>query len=588
MKYLIVPFLVLAFSPFAFARQPASCAEWRQADFAANAYRQAAVNAEAYGNFVLSPWSVASLFGALQTGARGDTACEMARTLQLGGEETLAPDAVAETFRAARACLASVANADVALELSDSLWLAHGFSVEPEFSDRLRDAFDASVHSIEMGPVGRKIINDFVSEKTHGRIEDLIAPGVLKNRETLLVAVDTVYFKAKWQDPFKKRAVLRLPYRSSETEMLVVLPSPSNTLADIEAKISGVWLERLAERPWRGMAEIALPKFDFDSEHDLKSMLVSMGMAAPFEPLSANFSGIAPGHLVISTAIQKANVTVDEEGTEAAAASYVTMSRGRPHDDPAPQRSFVADRPFLFLIRETSTGLIRVMKPVPPRKDAGSREAAVKEQVAAERKESEEVSETALPATEANDVEGPKDQAISPSTMKNVVIVAVSAIVLGFFGVMFLVVAGVSCFLKMTDKWHKLGGSNLGAVLQWFYARIKTFACIGLSLLALWLLLAGVAAMLCVHHMGARVLFLVFIPFVGLAMCLAGVLMYLSAVAKALQGDNMVGQVNEYVFKRGISEFLKLLADRSGMSAFVGIGLALAGALLLIGFLIVI
>ena len=171
MKYLIVPFLVLAFSPFAFARQPASCAEWRQADFAANAYRQAAVNAEAYGNFVLSPWSVASLFGALQTGARGDTACEMARTLQLGGEETLAPDAVAETFRAARACLASVANADVALELSDSLWLAHGFSVEPEFSDRLRDAFDASVHSIEMGPVGRKIINDFVSKKTHGRIE---------------------------------------------------------------------------------------------------------------------------------------------------------------------------------------------------------------------------------------------------------------------------------------------------------------------------------------------------------------------------------------------------------------------------------
>ena len=356
--------------------------------------------------------------------------------------------------------------------------------------------------------------------------------------------------------------------------------------------MSGAWLERLVERPWRGMADIALPKFDFDSEHDLKSMLISMGMTAPFNGLVANFRGIASGSLSITTAIQKANVTVDEEGTEAAAASYVTMDRGRPHDDPAPQRSFVADHPFLFLIRETRTGLIlfvgRVMKPVPPRKDAGSGEAAVKEQVAAERKESEEVSETALPATEANDVEGPKDQAISPSTMKNVVIVAVSAIVLGFFGVMFLVVAGVSCFLKMTDKWHKLGGSNLGAVLQWFYARIKTFACIGLSLLALWLLLAGVAAMLCVHHMGARVLFLVFIPFVGLAMCLAGVLMYLSAVAKALQGDNMVGQVNEYVFKRGISEFLKLLADRSGMSAFVGIGLALAGALLLIGFLIVI
>ena len=399
MKNLIVSSLVLVFSSFAFAQEPAKRVEWKQADFAANAYKKAAVTAGEDGNFVLSPWSVAALFGGLQTGARGDTAREMARTLQLGGEETPAPDAVAETFRTARARLASIANADVALELSDSVWLAHGFNVEPEFSDRLRDAFDASVHSIEMGPVGRKIINDFVAEKTNGRIKELIEPGVLKNRETLLVAVDTVNFKAKWQDPFKKRAtqektfhapsgdvdvpfmhdirtveildtsecaVLRLPYRSSETEMLVVLPSSSNTLADIEAKISGVWLERLVERPWRGMADIALPKFDFDSEHDLKPMLISMGMATPFEPQSADFSGIAPRHLVISTAIQKANVTVDEEGTEATAASYATMSRGRPHGAP-PQRSFVADHPFLFLIRETRTGLIlfvgRVMKP---------------------------------------------------------------------------------------------------------------------------------------------------------------------------------------------------------------------------------
>ena len=142
-------------------------------------------------------------------------------------------------------------------------------------------------------------------------------------------------------------AVLRLPYRSSETEMLVVLPSSSNTLADIEAKISGVWLERLVERPWRGMADIALPKFDFDSEHDLKPMLISMGMATPFEPQSADFSSIAPRHLVISTAIQKANVTVDEEGTEATAASYATMSRGRPHG--APPAAFLCRRPPVSL-----------------------------------------------------------------------------------------------------------------------------------------------------------------------------------------------------------------------------------------------
>ena len=400
MKYLIVPFLVLVFSPFAFARQPASCAEWRQVDFAANAYRQAAVNAEAYGNFVLSPWSVASLFGALQTGARGDTACEMARTLQLGGEETLAPDAVAETFRAARACLASVANADVALELSDSLWLAHGFNVEPEFSDRLRDAFDADVRFTQMGAVGREAINAFVAEKTHDRVKDLIQPPVLDDPLTRLVAVDTVYLKAKWEMPFEKDATrdqtfhapggdvkvpflhdtrhaeildapecaaLRLPYRYGSMEMLVLLPSPSNTLADVEARLGRPYLDRLAASPWRGEAALALPKFDFGSDHDLKSILEPMGMGAAFDVGRADFSGIAP-QLYIGTAIQKANVTVDESGTEAAAATVAVMlerSAGPIRKDPP--RPFVADRPFLFLIRETRTGLIlflgRVCKP---------------------------------------------------------------------------------------------------------------------------------------------------------------------------------------------------------------------------------
>jgi serpin B len=398
MKSLIIPFIVLAFPSFAVAQEPAAPAEWRQADFAANAYRQAVALAGKGGNVVLSPWSVAALYGALQIGARGDTAREMARALQLGGNETPAPDAVAATFREARACLARAANADVALEMSDSLWIQLGFNVRTDFTKRLQGAFDASLHSVEDWSVGRTAINDFVSEKTHGRIKELIQPGSL-DRETSMVAVDTVYFKAKWQAPFKKRdtqdqafhapsgdavvpfmhatrsaeildapecAALRLPYRSSETEMLVVLPSPTNTLAEVEAKISGAWLDRLGERPWRGMADIALPKFDFESEHNLKALLVPMGMAAPFE-LSANFHNIAPGRLFISVSVQKANVTVDEEGTEAAAASFAVLSRGRPAEPPPVQRSFVADRPFLFLIRETSTGLIlfvgRVTKP---------------------------------------------------------------------------------------------------------------------------------------------------------------------------------------------------------------------------------
>ena len=375
-------------------------APWRHADFAARLYNTSVSAASADENVVLSPWGVANLFAMLQTGARGDTAKGMAFALQLGGAEPPAPNDVAETFHEARTNLSRAANDDVTLELSDSIWIKPGFALAESFRSRARDAFDADVRSTEMGATGREAINGFVAEKTHGRIKDLIQPPVLDNPLTRLVAVDTVYLKAKWQSPFKKDAThnqtfhspagdvevpflhdtrhveildapecaaLRLPYRYDSMEMLVILPSPSNALAEVEAKLGGAWLDRLAAKPWRGESAIALPKFDFASEHDLKPILEPMGMGVAFDVAKADFSGIAP-NLYISTAIQKANVTVDEDGTEAAAATYAVLnlrSMGPSRKDPP--RPFVADKPFLFLIRETRTGLIlfmgRVCKP---------------------------------------------------------------------------------------------------------------------------------------------------------------------------------------------------------------------------------
>ena len=381
------------------AASPAPAA-WRQADFAAELFRAAAEAETPQENVVLSPWDVANLFAMLQTGARGDTAKGMAFALQLGGAEPPAPEETAATFHEARTNLERAANDDVALELSDSLWLKPGFALSESFRSLARDAFDADVRFTWMGAKGREEINAFVAEKTHDRIKDLIRPPVLDDPLTRLVAVDTVYLKAKWDMPFEKDATrdrtfhapggdvevpflhdtrhaeildapecaaLRLPYRFGSAEMLIILPSPSNTLADVEAKLSGPWLDRLAASPWRGEAAIALPKFDFGSEHDLKPILEPMGMGAAFDARRADFSGIAP-HLYVSDAVQKANVTVDEDGTEAAAATYAVMKLRSARPIPnAPPRPFVSDRPFLFLIRETRTGLIlflgRVCKP---------------------------------------------------------------------------------------------------------------------------------------------------------------------------------------------------------------------------------
>ena len=393
-------YFVLAAMAAALSAKAGSAAAWRQADFAASLYRTTLSSAAADDNIVLSPWGVANLFALLQTGARGDTAKGMAFALQLGGVETPAPDAVAKTFKEARTNLTRAANDSVTLELSDSLWLAPNFNVNPKFAALTGDAFEAEVRTTEMGATGRKAINAFVEDKTHGRIKNLIAPPILDDPLTRLVAVDTVYLKAMWQNPFEKDstydqvfhapggdvkvpflhakrqaqildatecAALNIPYRYHSMEMLVILPSPSNSLAEIEAKISGPWLDRLATSLWRGETKIALPRFDFGSEHDLSKALVPMGMGAAFDPDRADFSGIAP-KLCIDTAIQKANVTVDEEGTEASAATFVSMRcTAIPPGNRPPPRPFVADRPFLFIIRETRTGLIlflgRVTKP---------------------------------------------------------------------------------------------------------------------------------------------------------------------------------------------------------------------------------
>ena len=392
---------VLAAATAAASQPPAA---WRQADFAADLYRRAAAEAGKNENVVLSPWGVANLFALLQTGARGDTARGMAFALQLGDAEPPAPDTVAATFREARTNLSRAARDGVMLELSDSLWLAPGFNVASDFAARARDAFDAAARTTEMGAIGRSNINAFVSEKTHGRISNLIDPPVLDDPLTKMIAVDTVYLKAKWQSSFKKDstytetfhapsgdvkvpfmnarrqaeildapecAALRLPYRFNTMEMLVVLPSPSNTLADVEAKLSGPWLDRLAASTWEGEVAISLPKFEFDSAHDLKPILEPMGMGAAFDAGRADFAGIAP-KLFIGTAIQKANITVDEDGTEAAAATFAEMRLTAIRPGSRPSRPFIADRPFLFAIRETRTGLIlflgRVVKPIPPAK----------------------------------------------------------------------------------------------------------------------------------------------------------------------------------------------------------------------------
>ena len=372
-------------------RDDASPGEWQQEEFAANLYYEAASLAGEDENIVLSPWGVASLFALLQTGARGYTSHGMARALQIGGDDIPAPDVVAATFRQMRESIVRSASDDVEVELSDSVWLRPGFDVRSDFLSICRDAFDAEVGTTEMGEAGRRAINGFVAERTHGRIAGLLSPPALDDPDTALVAIGAVYLKAKWQVPFMRSATygqvfhaptgdvetpfvhdtreaeiletpecsaLRLPYSDSSLEMLVLLPSPSNTVKDIMYSFGGTLFDRLAENPWNGRVKIALPKFKFDVTHDLRKVLVPMGMGMAFSR-DADFGGIADmrAPLYIRAAIQKACIALDEDGTTASAATAVMVQCAAVAED-TPPRQFVADRPFLFVVRDSCSGSI--------------------------------------------------------------------------------------------------------------------------------------------------------------------------------------------------------------------------------------
>ena len=372
-------------------RDGASPGEWRQKEFADELYCRVAYQVGENENVVLSPWGVASLFAMLQTGARGYTAHGMARGLKIGGDDIPAPDVVAAKFRQVRESIVSAASDDVEMELCDSVWLRPGFDVHGDFLSICREAFGAEVRTTDMGEAGRRAINEFVAERTHGRIAGVLSPPALDDPDTALVAVGTVYLKAKWQVPFLRSATcgqvfhapsgdvetpfvhdtrqaeiletpectaLRLPYSGGSLEMLVLLPSPSNTVKDIAFRMGGTLFDRLAENPWHGRLEIALPKFKFDVTHDLRKVLVQMGMGMAFSR-DADFGGIADmrAPLYIRDAIQRACIALDEDGTTAAAATAVMVQCAAVAED-TPPRQFVADRPFLFVVRDIRSGTI--------------------------------------------------------------------------------------------------------------------------------------------------------------------------------------------------------------------------------------
>jgi len=357
---------------------------------------------EQRGNLVVSPASISMALAMTWAGARSETAAEMARVLHFEGD----PEAI---HRAAAHQLASwndMNRTAYSLRVANRLFGEHRYTFEQEFLSLTRDRYGAELEPADFRgqpDPSRQRINTWVAERTEQRIRDLLPPNSIVPA-TRLVLANAVYFLGTWTHQFQPSrtadlpfhvdggrpvpvptmrqtedfgfaevpdaTLLELPYRGDELSMVIILPTAVNGLPALEQSLSVERLEGGALP--RTNVSVSLPRFTIDPAQPLPlgQVLQAMGMPLAFDAERADFTGIATPpdpaqRLLISDVFHKAFVSVDEEGTEAAAATAVVMMEGAGR--PAEPRSFVADHPFLFLIRDTRSRAIlflgRVVSP---------------------------------------------------------------------------------------------------------------------------------------------------------------------------------------------------------------------------------
>ncbi len=399
------------------ARAAAAPAEARKAAAAINALgldllRRAG---EPGANVVLSPASIAISLAMARAGARGETAIQMDTVMRSAGAERLSA-AMNALDAALRTRSGSFNDQDghpleVTLRVVNATFAQRGMPIEQSYLDALAARFGTGVRLVDYAAdpgAARRVINAWVNGQTAGRIPELLKPPDVTDA-TRIALVNAIYLKAPWLNPFGPdqtapglftrsdgsrvtvpmmhlestglgpnfpaaigagwRAV-RMPYlgsqstRSGSDELAMTIIVPDD-LAAFERQLTATKLADLTNTLDDGglldsrKVDLTLPRFSIESRFDLKDVLGALGMPLAFDPIRADFTGIAtlPFGLFIKAVIHQATIDVDEKGTEAAAATAVLGATGGPGDTSKPV-VIRADRPFLFVLTDVPTGAV--------------------------------------------------------------------------------------------------------------------------------------------------------------------------------------------------------------------------------------
>jgi serpin B len=319
-------------------------------------------------NGAASPYSIAVAFGMVRQGARGETRSELDRALHLDGDASAAFGALAERIDA-------IGASGVTLRTANRVFVQDGFAVEPATRAR---------------------INGWVADQTNDRIEELLPPGSI-GADTRLVLTNAVYFHGTWHTAFDRARTQELPffaggatevrvptmqadrairfgrfdgvtvgelaYTGGEIAMIVVVPTEREGLGAVLASLDDAtmrrWSEELTERP---NVTVRLPRFRIApaASLSLREPMGALGVRLVFQDGRADLTGIADVQppLFVADGYHKAFVEVNEEGTEAAAATAVVIAVRSAPMRPVERDELIADRPFLFFLRDSRTGAI--------------------------------------------------------------------------------------------------------------------------------------------------------------------------------------------------------------------------------------
>ena len=346
-------------------------------------------------NLAISPASISTALAMTYGGARGETATAMAGAMHVSSS----PDGTMASAGALVRAWNDPSRTAYELAVANRLFGDRSYAFEDAYLAATREQMGAELERLDFAgspDASRGTINGWVSERTHERIPELLPDGTISG-DTRLVLVNAVYFHGRWQETFEPEAtsdrlfhapagdhavptmfrqggaygedddvqLLALPYAGGELTMLFVLPRDRGGLGSVEARLDDALVRRWASRvSENALTQVYLPRFRIETDSlSLRAALSGLGMAIAFSD-AADFTAMcAPGEqpLRIDDVIHRVFVELNEEGTEAAAATAVTMvAESASMDAPPPPPRFEADPPFLFFLRDSRTGAILV------------------------------------------------------------------------------------------------------------------------------------------------------------------------------------------------------------------------------------